>query len=472
MMNAIKRLMFLAPLLAAGLSFAAEFEVLDKLSVDGYTVLRGSADIPGGSFSVGASTFAVKDGKAGVGTASPAAQLHLFRREDTGAAAGMPEIRLEHQDIRAVGVGGSNGGRFNFYNIQRDNTAWAADSVWGEIGFYPSQPTAGAAQIGAKILAAADGSIGGTQTSSYLSFQTTSGSALAERLRVNSAGNVGINTTAPGARLEVNGTALFGSDMFTYQNGGIFFSGNGLYGSGIYGRNSGNDLVFNSGGAEKMRILTSGNVGIGTTGPDGKLDVRGDLNFGANHIGRIKDDGTNTLVDAVTSGSGIIFRNNGAVESMRITSGGSVGIGTTAPAEKLDVAGNYAVNGNRIVGGYYSGTTTAQYTSGTWFNLFSSADVGTGAFLVQVGPLSTYSVGGAMYSQTAVFLASLYGNTNGNDTVEIHSTNGGHATNGRIISFRYLATLSSVDGKSYVQMAVTETLSAPVAIAWKALKLF
>ena len=240
---------------------AAEFEVLDKLSVDGYTVLRGSADIPGGSFAVGASTFAVKDGKAGFGIASPAAQLHLFRREDAGAAAGMPEIRLEHQDIRAVGVGGSNGGRFNFYNIQRDNTAWAADSVWGEIGFYPSQPTAGAAQIGAKILAAADGSIGGTQTSSYLSFQTTSGSALAERLRVNSAGNVGINTTAPGARLEVNGTALFGSDMFTYQNGGIFFSGNGLYGSGIYGRNSGNDLVFNSGGAEKMRILTGGNVG-------------------------------------------------------------------------------------------------------------------------------------------------------------------------------------------------------------------
>ncbi len=56
---------------------AAEFEVLDKFSVDGYSVLRGSADIPGGSFAVGGSTLAVKGGDVGIGTAAPGATLDI-----------------------------------------------------------------------------------------------------------------------------------------------------------------------------------------------------------------------------------------------------------------------------------------------------------------------------------------------------------------------------------------------------------
>ena len=57
--------------LAGGPSFAAEFEVLDRFSVDGYTVLRGSADITSGSFVVGGSTFVIKGGNVGIGTADP-----------------------------------------------------------------------------------------------------------------------------------------------------------------------------------------------------------------------------------------------------------------------------------------------------------------------------------------------------------------------------------------------------------------
>ena len=70
--------------LAGGLSFAAEFEVLDRFSVDGYTVLRGSADIPGGSFAVGGSTLVVKSGNVGIGTTGPAAKLEI-RGLDTQA---------------------------------------------------------------------------------------------------------------------------------------------------------------------------------------------------------------------------------------------------------------------------------------------------------------------------------------------------------------------------------------------------
>ena len=63
--------------LAGGSSFAAEFEVLDRFSVDGYSVLRGSADIPGGSFTVGGSTFVVKSGNIGVGTANPGGKFEV-----------------------------------------------------------------------------------------------------------------------------------------------------------------------------------------------------------------------------------------------------------------------------------------------------------------------------------------------------------------------------------------------------------
>ena len=84
--------------LAGGMSFAAEFEVLDRFSVDGYTVLRGSADIPGGSFAVGGSALVVKDGKTGIGTTAPGAILHIssvnaasdqdFVKVTTGTSAG------------------------------------------------------------------------------------------------------------------------------------------------------------------------------------------------------------------------------------------------------------------------------------------------------------------------------------------------------------------------------------------------
>ena len=84
-MRAIKRIIFsalLAPLLGGAVLNAAEFEVLDRFSVDGYTVLRGSADIPGGSFVVGGSTLVVKGGNVGIGTTGPAAKLEV-RGADT-----------------------------------------------------------------------------------------------------------------------------------------------------------------------------------------------------------------------------------------------------------------------------------------------------------------------------------------------------------------------------------------------------
>ena len=65
--------------LAGGMSFAAEFEVIDRFSADGYSEFRGTAAVPSGGFTVGGSTFVVKDGNVGIGTTRPGAMLDVYK---------------------------------------------------------------------------------------------------------------------------------------------------------------------------------------------------------------------------------------------------------------------------------------------------------------------------------------------------------------------------------------------------------
>ena len=113
-MTAIKRLLFsaLPALLLGGTAVhAAEFEVLDRFSVDGYSVLRGSADIPGGSFSVGGSAFVVKDGNVGIGTTAPAASLNVVGtntvpvafKVQTGSISGTEVVVSTSGDLNVSG---------------------------------------------------------------------------------------------------------------------------------------------------------------------------------------------------------------------------------------------------------------------------------------------------------------------------------------------------------------------------------
>ncbi len=105
----------LARLFGGAAVHAAEFEVLDRFSVDGYTVLRGSADIPGGSFSVGGSTLVVKSGKVGIGTAGPIASLEIVSTDTVSTAFKVQTGSITGTEVvistaGKVGIGTTNPG--------------------------------------------------------------------------------------------------------------------------------------------------------------------------------------------------------------------------------------------------------------------------------------------------------------------------------------------------------------------------
>jgi hypothetical protein len=136
-----------------------------------------------------------------------------------------------------------------------------------------------------------------------------------ERMRIDASGNVGIGTTSPSNLLHIVGS----SDPVRVQ--------------GLSTDNTiDNILVVDANGVMKIRTATSlsGSLGWSLTG-------NGSTNPATNFLG---------TTDAVD----LVVRTNNA-ERLRITSGGNVGIGTTSPSALLDVAGTANVAGNAGVGG-------------------------------------------------------------------------------------------------------------------------
>jgi len=105
-----------------------------------------------------------------------------------------------------------------------------------------------------------------------ISFVDVAGSA-SIRMTINSSGNVGIGTTSPAYKLHVEGS------IGIKRIGVAATSTIDMQGNFNFDAQSGYSHVFKQAGSEVVRILPSGNVGIGTTNPSAKLDVAGDAEF-------------------------------------------------------------------------------------------------------------------------------------------------------------------------------------------------
>jgi hypothetical protein len=199
-------------------------------------------------------------------------------------------------------------------------------------------------------------------------------------IRMNQIGNVGIGTSTPVVELDVSGTIQGYSSTSLASNGPDTSVSQGL------------SLICAKSGSSRYAM---GNVGIGTTTPQARLDV---TSTGQNTVTIHADDVSNNnsmkLIGNLSAGGfnsisqnndvGIIYgRSSGSSGSIviapwvsgfipsgiRMDSNGNMGIGKASPLSALDVSGTLRLNApiTQSLGSYSVGTTPASTQIGYSF---------------------------------------------------------------------------------------------------------
>ena len=373
-----------------------------------------------GTVSTNYNTYlAATSGNVGIGTITPGSKLHLSgtgvtELRITSTTANTNSLLSFYESSLAswgIDAGQANGSFFikDLFNTRTVLTLNAS----GNVGIGTTSPTQRLDVVGSygaaddnsgilKIRGAATGAY--TQLNFGISASAGYGWIQATQLSVSNelniilgplGGNVGIGTTSPATNLEIyKSVSVAGEsyqDILTVtavdDNGGYFYTGLGagiafrsgktsanVYGpsimGSIYGANSGDESIANgylsfhtrnsNTVAERMRVTNTGNVGIGKTTPNAKLNVLSTSSLssvfkteGVNGtLFEVTDDLSNSLMSVNTIG-GLpvfeVFANNSIIAGQYgqndfVISGNKVGIGTSSPSYKLHVNGSLGVN--------------------------------------------------------------------------------------------------------------------------------
>jgi len=323
------------------------------------------------------------NGNVGIGTTVPASLL---------------DIQTSTTSNRTIGFGvftNTAAGPIIAFQKSRGTTPGTQTIVYqgdtlGILNFLGSDGTSftSGASIRAIIEAPYAVSVGDIPT--RLAFFTTPGGSVTqvERLRIDNQGNIGIGTTTPSGKLSVTplqystGTASqstttvtgVGTTWTTAMVGSQFVFASGFSAGTITAFGSATSLTVSTSQTVAsqaytisytgLQVSSTGNVGIGTTGPNNSLHVAGDVRFSAADpslsLGKLLLGGTTDIVGIYRSApnnlvSGANSLNLGSYADMYFLTGaanlgsqtvrmtiqqaGNVGIGTATPAGKFEVNG-------------------------------------------------------------------------------------------------------------------------------------
>jgi len=345
----------------------------------------------------------------GIGTTAPNYKLDVSNLVDKG------QIRF--------GLGAMDSGGFLFSNGP-SHAVFSGGTGWNGGWFAKS--------ISASLIMANTGSLvffannGLTAGSSYVP---------TERMRIDPSGFIGVGTQFPAFDGNITkyftldgGTNVFGS----YGVGGNISSTTGVLGQFAFfnsnlangeKRNavivSSNDGATNSGNlsfftanagtlGERLRITKTGNIGIGTTSPSDLLQV--DTASGWGMRIRYTGDGQYLRLSANQVSS---YTSAGAARDLYLNvDGGNVGIGTTTPTQKLDVAGAIRSSSGGFV--FPDGTVQTTAAAGGGGGTITGVTAGAGLTGGGTSGSLTLNVGaGTGVTVAADTIAVNYGSTAG-----------------------------------------------------------
>ena len=290
-----------------------------------------------------------------------------------------PSVKLDVSSTVRVRASGSTDSIFAFSRDDTGSNGWIGIPNWASTSMYILVPTTTGNQTGMQY----------NGSSNFWAFSTAS----SERMRIDSSGNVGIGTSSPSTKLQVSsGQSATAITSTTTSQASYVLLNNSADSSNAYVYATGKELRLSQADAsassiitaftqntERMRITSSGNVGIGTSSPGARLQINfttsgNEVNFfraqdmangqeyslrGEDSSGRrintyISPDGS-TPVRVLQQAASLTAFYTANTERMRIDSSGNVVIGSTETSVFTGVAGT----GKLVVTGSNSATDPA-----------------------------------------------------------------------------------------------------------------